>query len=66
MPEVGSLRNIAGICDKDKKVFGMMPHPERNNYDLKDAWGSESFYSMVAAYVKQSQADIEKLIMERP
>jgi phosphoribosylformylglycinamidine synthase I len=25
----GSLRNIAGICNKDKNVFGMMPHPER-------------------------------------
>jgi len=22
---------IAGICDKSKKVFGMMPHPERTN-----------------------------------
>lgn len=25
----GSLRNIAGICNRDKNVFGMMPHPER-------------------------------------
>jgi phosphoribosylformylglycinamidine synthase len=25
----GSLRNIAGICNKEKNVFGMMPHPER-------------------------------------
>ncbi len=25
----GSLRNIAGICNKDRNVFGMMPHPER-------------------------------------
>jgi phosphoribosylformylglycinamidine synthase len=21
--------NIAGICNKEKNVFGMMPHPER-------------------------------------
>ena len=21
--------NIAGICNKDRNVFGMMPHPER-------------------------------------
>lgn len=27
--------NIAGICDLNKKIFGMMPHPERNNYDFK-------------------------------
>lgn len=25
----GSLGNIAGICNKGKNVFGMMPHPER-------------------------------------
>ena len=25
----GALRNIAGICNKGRNVFGMMPHPER-------------------------------------
>ena len=25
----GSLENIAGICNVNKNVFGMMPHPER-------------------------------------
>jgi len=25
----GSLENIAGICNSNKNVFGMMPHPER-------------------------------------
>jgi phosphoribosylformylglycinamidine synthase len=25
----GSARNIAGICNKTRNVFGMMPHPER-------------------------------------
>jgi phosphoribosylformylglycinamidine synthase len=25
----GSLRNIAGIFNKEKNVLGMMPHPER-------------------------------------
>jgi phosphoribosylformylglycinamidine synthase subunit PurQ / glutaminase len=25
----GSLRNIAGICNQKRNVFGMMPHPER-------------------------------------
>ena len=25
----GSARDIAGICNKDGNVFGMMPHPER-------------------------------------
>lgn len=25
----GSVRNIAGICNANKNVFGLMPHPER-------------------------------------
>lgn len=25
----GSIRNIAGICNPGRNVFGMMPHPER-------------------------------------
>lgn len=25
----GSTRNIAGICNENRNVFGMMPHPER-------------------------------------
>ncbi|MEY3432668.1 MAG: phosphoribosylformylglycinamidine synthase subunit PurQ [Bacteroidota bacterium] len=25
----GTMENIAGICNKNRNVFGMMPHPER-------------------------------------
>jgi len=25
----GAARNIAGICNASRNVFGMMPHPER-------------------------------------
>jgi phosphoribosylformylglycinamidine synthase len=25
----GSLGNIAGVCNREGNVFGMMPHPER-------------------------------------
>ena len=25
----GAVNNIAGICNKERNVFGMMPHPER-------------------------------------
>jgi len=25
----GALNNIAGICNRERNVFGMMPHPER-------------------------------------
>jgi len=30
----GSVDSIAGICNKDKNVFGLMPHPERAMQDL--------------------------------
>lgn len=30
----GSLDNIAGICNKGRNVFGMMPHPERASDEL--------------------------------
>lgn len=28
----GSLQNIAGICDKSGRIFGLMPHPEAFNH----------------------------------
>jgi len=31
----GSVSNIAGICNRDGNVFGMMPHPERVFYQFQ-------------------------------
>lgn len=30
----GALRNIAGICNETRNVFGLMPHPERASSDI--------------------------------
>src|ERR1044071_4351888 len=30
----GSLDNIAGICNRERNVLGMMPHPERASEQL--------------------------------
>lgn len=30
----GSLYNIAGICNKERNVFGLMPHPERASEEI--------------------------------
>lgn len=30
----GALRNIAGICNAERNVFGMMPHPERASSEV--------------------------------
>ncbi len=44
----GSLMNIAGICNKEKNVFGMMPHPERAaDPELKNTDGLAIFKSII-------------------
>lgn len=30
----GAVRSIAGICNKERNIFGMMPHPERASSDI--------------------------------
>ena len=32
----GSVKNIAGVCNKQKNVLGIMPHPERAANELLD------------------------------
>lgn len=45
----GSLRNIAGICNKNRNVFGMMPHPERaSESDLGNEDGRLLFKSLLS------------------
>ena len=44
----GSLMNIAGICNKDRNVFGMMPHPERaSDQELSNKDGRGLFESIL-------------------
>jgi phosphoribosylformylglycinamidine synthase I len=44
----GSLENIAGICNKTRNVFGMMPHPERAiDADLYNTDGRSLFESLL-------------------
>ena len=49
----GSIENIAGVCNENKNVFGMMPHPERAaDFELGNIDGRaifESILSMVQA-----------------
>ncbi len=40
----GAIHNIAGICNKERNVFGMMPHPERaTNLELGNEDGKKIF-----------------------
>ena len=44
----GSLNNIAGVCNKGRNVFGMMPHPERAaDPELKNEDGRLLFDSIL-------------------
>ncbi|RJQ31762.1 MAG: phosphoribosylformylglycinamidine synthase subunit PurQ [Actinobacteria bacterium] len=46
----GALENIAGICNKEGNVLGMMPHPERAMSDmLGSSDGRMVFESIIAA-----------------
>jgi phosphoribosylformylglycinamidine synthase len=50
----GSLRDIAGICNKERNVLGMMPHPERATDPLMGCSdGLVVFRSMVAAFASR-------------
>ena len=53
----GSMNNIAGICNRERNVAGLMPHPERA---VESALGSDDglvvFKSMVEALVGAAKA----------
>jgi phosphoribosylformylglycinamidine synthase len=53
----GSLHNIAGICNRQRNVAGLMPHPERAvESALDSADGLVIFKSMVDALVGAAKA----------
>ena len=44
----GSSNNIAGVCNENRNVFGMMPHPERaSDVELKNTDGLTLFKSIL-------------------
>ena len=44
----GSIENIAGICNRERNVFGLMPHPDRASDErLGSADGAKIFRSMM-------------------
>jgi phosphoribosylformylglycinamidine synthase subunit PurQ / glutaminase len=44
----GSIENIAGICNRERNVFGLMPHPDRaSNARLGSGDGAKIFNSMM-------------------
>ncbi len=50
----GSIENIAGICNREGNVFGLMPHPDRAcDARLGSADGAKIFQSMMQTVIAQ-------------
>jgi phosphoribosylformylglycinamidine synthase I len=48
----GAIENIAGVCNANKNVFGMMPHPERaSDKELSNEDGILLFESLLKSFV---------------
>ena len=46
----GSLEDIAGICNKQRNVFGLMPHPERaSEKEMGSTDGRQIFESIITS-----------------
>ena len=45
----GSVESIAGVCNKDKNVFGLMPHPERA---MEAILGSDDGIKMLQGFME--------------
>lgn len=41
----GSIDSIAGICNKEKNIFGLMPHPERASEHITQKLASNAHYA---------------------
>lgn len=48
----GSLQNIAGVCNKTKNIFGMMPHPERAAAPLLGNIDGRAIFESIIAMVE--------------
>ena len=43
----GSVNNIAGITNKEKNIFGMMPHPERASDSVLSNTAGKNFFESI-------------------
>lgn len=55
----GSNDSIAGVCNKERNVVGLMPHPERA---CEEILGSVDGRKMIASFVKAASESKAKLV----
>jgi len=49
----GALDNIAGICNAERNVFGLMPHPERAVDSIYGSGDGQAFFTAVLAQMEE-------------
>ena len=53
----GSRSNIAGICNLDRNVIGMMPHPERACEEMLGSNDGRNIFSSLTKAIREINAD---------
>jgi len=49
----GSIDNIAGICNRERNVLGLMPHPERASEDMLGSHDGRMVFRSLAAAISE-------------
>ncbi len=49
----GSIENIAGICNQERNVFGLMPHPERASEEILGSSDGRKIFESLISKIKE-------------
>ena len=49
----GSLRDIAGVCNEERNVFGLMPHPEHAVDELTGSTDGLKIFESLREHVER-------------
>ena len=52
----GSLENIAGICNREGNVFGLMPHPDRASEARLGSTDGRRIWESMMQWIARDQA----------
>jgi phosphoribosylformylglycinamidine synthase I len=55
----GSIQNIAGICNYQRNILGMMPHPERCSEELLGGESGRLIFESVLSWLEKSESTRE-------
>lgn len=52
----GSLENIAGVCNAERNVFGLMPHPDRASDERLGSCDGRKIFESMASVIARSRS----------